>query len=379
VDGSGHELTVEGIEQGAGNGTGDALCQPNSFGPQCRICKPNYFLYVTGTTSVCVVCGESGNFKEMLAQVPVKTWIFFSCIFALAALVLACKKRHKKLKAARDEIKEIKERCAKEYQYLSDRACRICGNLTIVDAMFCRKCGAKLEPKKKKNKLKNKAKAVKAIAAMGKGGGGVSVGMARIAFAHGDTTNKHLRRVHGDMQRTGVSNELQASAGAVGNAFSSAGEAVGNAMASAEEAVSAIDLDTVTEDLESVEKIMERMNTLKSGFAGLLDEAEGDADSELGKTLRCLKICVQAYQIMGTFSGRFFNVTYPPLYIRLCDVMISFVSFDLQTLFPFARECSYEAREDLFFVSLIVYTVFPLLITVLIFGVGVSSTNEACG
>jgi hypothetical protein len=97
------------------------------------------------------------------------------------------------------------------------------------------------------------------------------------------------------------------------------------------------------------------------------EEAEEDDDSEVGKVLRCLKICIQAYQIMGTFSVRFFNVQYPDLYLRLCSVAVAFTSFDLELLFPFSRECLVTERKDLFFVSLVVYTIAPLIFVVLCF------------
>ena len=101
-----------------------------------------------------------------------------------------------------------------------------------------------------------------------------------------------------------------------------------------------------------------------------LNEIEGDIedeDSDFGKVMRCLKICIQAYQIMGTFSVRFFNVQYPDLYLRLCSIAVVFTSFDLALLFPFSRECLVTERKDLFFVSLVAYTIAPVGFTLLCF------------
>ena len=101
-----------------------------------------------------------------------------------------------------------------------------------------------------------------------------------------------------------------------------------------------------------------------------LNEIEGDIedeDSDFGKVMRCLKICIQAYQIMGTFSVRFFNVQYPDLYLRLSSIAVVFRPSTSRYFSPSRASACVTERKDLFFVSLVAYTIAPVGFTLLCF------------
>ena len=54
-------------------------------------------------------------------------------------------------------------------------------------------------------------------------------------------------------------------------------------------------------------------------------------------------------------------MAYPSLYLRLCAYTAALSSFDLELFFPFSRECSTNVRSGLYYISLFVFTLAPIV------------------
>ena len=53
---------------------------------------------------------------------------------------------------------------------------------------------------------------------------------------------------------------------------------------------------------------------------------------------------------------------FPQLYLELSAVFGNILAFDIEFILPFTRECSFPQRENLYYYSLIIYTLSPLVV-----------------